>query len=83
MLILIVLVLDYKISSSIDNKEMSPPSLCKNGRISSNAFSIFNLSSSVVIDYFLTAEHPAIVVILIASVGGKSSLRLTTSCTTF
>ncbi len=34
-------------------------------------------------NYFLTAEQPAIVVILIASVAGRDSLRFTVSCTTF
>src|SRR5690606_30236432 len=76
--------------SSIEISVISPPSDFKNGRISSNAFSIFSLivSEAILLNvlfetYFFTAEQPAIVVIFIASVGGRLVFLATTSSATF
>ena len=65
---------------STPSKDMSPPSLARNGLTSSKAFSIRSFRSLTVVFYFL-GEQPAIVVIRTISVGGKLSLRFATSDT--
>ena len=67
------------VSPSILSSDTSPPSLARNGRTSSRAFSILSCSE-LTSDYFL-GEQPAIVVIRTISVGGRSLLRFATSLT--